>query len=381
MYFVHPQIKELKKVLFAFLKNEEKTLRAQLSFYFPGKNFYFFDLGRTAFKKIIEHYGLKGSEIIVPAFLCDIFYPIFKKYEILPQFVDVSLDTFQPEISEIKKKITPRTRAILICHTFGLPFNLEPLTSNFQFPTSNFQPLIIEDCAHALFAKVGESWCGNLGDVAFFSLYKQIPCVRGGLLVTKDKISENELTTTRFNLRDFISLLNSFSFFAFLFKTFGKEIAPKMAKKEKLEKIGKINSVSLGLFFQFFDYYKNTLPQRIEMAHYLKEKLERLGFLVQRSENNVFCYFSALIPKVFKEKRDEFVVLLRKEKVFCTRIWKEPIVLHPKVQKDYRIVPEQFPNTLEIAQRIVNFPLQNYFTKKDVDKIVFATEKTLRKLK
>jgi len=88
-----------------------------------------------------------------------------------------------------------------------------------------------------------------------------------------------------------------------------------------------------------------------------------------------------LIPKEFSEKRDLFVIQMRKYNVFCTRIWKDPIILNENVQKDYKINLREFPNTVETAKRIVNFPLQNYFEEKDIKKIIFATKEVLTKIK
>jgi len=51
--------------------------------------------------------------------------------------------------------------------------------------------------------------------------------------------------------------------------------------------------------------------------------------------------------------------------------------LNPKVQKEYKINLAEFPNTIEVAKRIVNFPLQNFYTKKDVEKMIFSIKRVL----
>lgn len=376
MYFVHPQLKfkDSKKILISFFKKPDfKILKEILSSYFPQKNLLFVDMGRTAFKIIIEKANLQGEEILFPAFLCDIFFPIFKEYQIKPVFLDVNLKTFQPELKEIERKISKRTKAILILHTFGLPFKeIEKL--------KNLNLILIEDCAHSFFAKIGENFCGNFGDFAFFSLYKQFPTMRGGLLVTKEDLKDIPLFETKFSLRDLLSFLNSFSVFAFLFKKWGGEIAIKMIKKEKKEKFGKINNISLNLFLNFFFEIEKNLEKRKELSFYFKEKLEKLDFLVQEEKDNVFCYFSALIPENLREKRDKIVIALRKKGIFLTRIWKDPIISNPQVQREYQIDLSEFKNTIEISKRILNFPLQNYFQREDVDKIIKALEKVLKEI-
>lgn len=346
MFFVHPQIKlaKLRKV----------NLFQKLAGYFPDKQLVFTDMGRSAFKIIIEKLNLQNSEIIMPAYICDIFQPILEKYNIKPIFLDINLRTFHIKIDEIERKITPNTKAILICHTYGLPFDILRI-QKFGLP-------IIEDCAHAFSIR-------PKSPIAFFSLYKQFPALRGGLLVCP-KDWAIELPRTSFNFRDFISFLNCFPLFAFVFKKFGKDIAPKIIRKEKLPTPAVINKISLNLFSYSLAGFENSLERRKKLAILLQEELKKMGFEVQESKDNVFCYLAALAPKSLEEKRDKIVEELRRYRIFCTRIWHSPVVM----DKD------EFPNTFEAAKRIINFPLQNYYTEKDIRKIISATGKVLEKI-
>jgi len=358
MYFVHPQIKlsNLVKAKLSLIKSPDtEKLIQKLLFYFPEKQFIFTDMGRSAFKIIIEKLNLKDSEILMPAYICDIFCHILKNYNVKPIFLDIDLKTFHIRTEEIKEKITPQTKAILVCHTYGLSADIEKIREIAG------DRIIIEDCAHSFGANTG-----NQGDVAFFSIYKQFPTLRGGMLVCP-RDWEVELPKTSFNFRDFISFLNCFSVFAFLFKKFGGGIAPKMVRKEKLSRPAEINKASLSLFSDFLEDFEKSLEKRKKLAIFFQEELKKLGFEVQEEENNVFCYLSALVPANLKEKRDKIIEDLRKFRVFCTRIWHTPIILDP----------QNFPNTFEAAKRIINFPLQNHYAEKDVQKIIEAIKKVL----
>lgn len=340
MHFVHPQIK---------LKKLKKTdLSERLADLFPGKQIIFTDMARSAFKIIVEKLHLENSDLLMPSYICDVFSPVLERYNIRPVFLDIDLQTFHIKEEDIAAKITPKTKAILVCHTYGLPFDVERLRK--------FNLLIIEDCAHAFGASVG-----NKGDVAFFSLYKQFPAVRGGMLVCP-KDWQVSLPETSFSFRDFISFLNYFPFFAFLFKRYGSEIALKVVRKEKMPEPASLNKKSLCLFSRSLDYFEKSLQKRKELALFFQQELKKLGFEVQDANNNVFCYLSALSPKGLE--RDKIVEKLRKHGVFCVRIWKDPIAF------------EGFPNTLEASKRIINFPLQNHYTEKDVRKMIKAVAKT-----
>ena len=370
MYFVHPQIKlnkkNFKQIFGCFFKHVNlKNLENQLSPMFPNKKIIFTDMGRTAFQIIIEKMNLRNSAMLMPAYICDIFFPIIKKYNISPILLDIDLETFNLDIQEIEKKITPDAKSILVPHIYGLPNNITKI----QSLAKKHNLKIIEDCAHAFGAKYKETYLGNFSDASLFSLYKIFPCFRGGMLVCP-KNWEINLQKTNFSFRDFISFLNCFPFWAYVFKKFAKPVATKIIRKEKSPKLAGMNNVSLNLFSYFSRNYKQNSKKRIKLALLLQKKLKEIGFDVQKSKNNSFCYVSALVPKNLENKRDATVEKLRKHKIFCTRMWHTPLVLNPLVQKEYNLDINKFPNTAETARRIINFPLQNFYTEKDIEKII-----------
>ncbi|MFH1423475.1 MAG: DegT/DnrJ/EryC1/StrS family aminotransferase [Candidatus Nealsonbacteria bacterium] len=374
MYFVHPQIK-LNKVIKAGLSLMEPIslgrIATRLSPFLPEKQFIFTDMGRTAFRLIIEKMNLRNSEMLLPAYICDIFHPILKEYNIKPIFLDIDLKTFHIQPSEIKQKISVNTRAILVCHTYGLPLNVGAIRE-----AVGQNATIIEDCAHSFFTQKRGVYAGNAGDISFFSLYKQFPALRGGMLACP-KEWDVKLLKTYFNFRDFISFLNYFWPFAFFFKKFGSEVAIKIPRKEKRQELGGINRASLSLFSDFFGDARDSLTNRKKLAELFQEELKGLGFEAQESAENVFCYLSVLVPKAMRDQRDKIVQELKKHRVFCTRIWHAPIILNEDVQKEYQINPADFPNTVEAAGRIINFPLQNHYTEKDIRKMVEAVKKVI----
>ncbi len=370
MYFVHPQIKfnikNLGNLLSCFFKKTNLESLKKVEEMFPAKKVYFTDMGRSAFRLIVEELQLQNSQILVPAYICDIFYSIFKQYNIFPIFLDVDKQTFNISLEEIEKKITSQTKSILICHTYGLPFNIQKIKENYQL-------LIIEDCAHSFGAKRDGKFTGNFGDAAFFSLYKIFPTLRGGMVVLPSGISK-KLAKTRFSPRDFITLLNCCSFFSFLFKKYAGKVAPKYIKKEKLEQVGALNRVSLNILSWQLENFEKNLKKRRELALIFQQELKKMGFETQNSENNIFTFLSALVPENIN--RDEFVIALRKKGVFPTRIWHTPIILNPEVQKEYNIDISKFPNTIDVSQRIINFPLQNFYSQKDIKKMLKKIKET-----
>lgn len=354
MYFTHPQFSflSLKPVLGNF---SEKGLKNKLVNIFPDSHIVFTDSGRSAFQVAIKDLGLENSTMLVPAYLCDIFLPIFKKYNIKPIYLDINLKTFQPEFYTIEEKITPETKSILICHTYGLPVNLDKITEIAR--KHNLK--IIEDCAHTCPPLAGSA-NKITGDCAFFSFAKICPNINGGMLVSRFPL-ETVLPNYRCKLSNIIKFLRLYPLIANLSEKFRKE----QSIQDELTEPCKASKLSLKLFNHYLQACEEQITKRIELAKCFQNKLISLGFEVQSYENNNFTYLSALVPKNID--RDELFNKLRKCGIFCSRIWRKPI---------YNPLNGMLPNTNEAARRIINFPLQNWFTEKDIDRMIEVIRNT-----
>lgn len=84
-----------------------------------------------------------------------------------PVFVDVELGTYNVNVDELKKAITPNTRAIMLAHTLGNPFDLDPVM---EIAEEN-NLYVIEDCCDALGSTYNDKLVGTFGDVATVSFY------------------------------------------------------------------------------------------------------------------------------------------------------------------------------------------------------------------
>ncbi len=84
-----------------------------------------------------------------------------------PVFVDIALDTFNLDSDRIEEKITERTKAILPVHLFGHPSDMEKMMEIAR----RHNLYVIEDCAQAFGAAVGQKKVGSFGDTGCFSFY------------------------------------------------------------------------------------------------------------------------------------------------------------------------------------------------------------------
>jgi len=369
MYFVHPQLKfNLKNIInlkLSFLKKKREI--KEIKKLFPDKSIYYTDMGRSAFRLIIEKLELQNSQIIMPAYICNIFAPILKRYKIEPLFLDIDKNSFNLKPKNIREKITEKTKAVLVVHTYGKAAQIEEI----RRITKEKEIYLIEDCAHSFGFKYKKKYLGSFGDASFFSFYKLFPTLRGGMALISSHLDkkEIELKKTSFSLRDIFSLLNCFSFFSYFFKKFAGRTAEKNVRDEKLKEIGKMNRVSLNILNWQLKNWTEKLKRRKDWALDFIKEAEKLGFQFPNKNDNSFTFLSGLAPDNLN--RDNFVVKMRKFGVFPTRIWHFPIILN----KEFEDKKNDFPNTLRIAEKIINFPLQNFYKEKDKKKIIKRIKK------
>ena len=135
----------------------------------------------------------KGDEVILPGFVCTA--PLNAIYYVgaTPVIAEVDRLTFNVDVKDMKKRITKKTKAIIIPHMFGLPSDMEDISS-LGIP-------IIEDCAHSIGSRYKDNYAGSFGALSIFSFYatKVMATGEGGMV-----LSDNEqLIAAIRDLRDY----------------------------------------------------------------------------------------------------------------------------------------------------------------------------------
>lgn len=102
-----------------------------------------------------------GSEVILPTFTWISCATAVVLNNCKPVFADIDLETQNITADNIAPIITDKTKAIMVVHYAGKPVKLDEI-KRFGLP-------IIEDAAHAVDSKIGEKYCGSIGDVGIYS--------------------------------------------------------------------------------------------------------------------------------------------------------------------------------------------------------------------
>jgi dTDP-4-amino-4,6-dideoxygalactose transaminase len=123
-----------------------------------------------------------GDEIIVSPYTMSASATAPLIYNAIPVFADIEEDYYCLEPEDVERKITPKTRAIIVVDIFGQPYNAEAINAI----AKKHNLIVIEDVAQAPGAKLNGKYAGTLGDIGVFSLnyHKHIQSGEGGIIVT-----------------------------------------------------------------------------------------------------------------------------------------------------------------------------------------------------
>jgi len=142
--------------------------------------------GTTALHLSLLSLGIKkDDEIIVPNLTYIAPVNAITYVGAKPVLVDVNKDTFLMDTENIKKKISKKTKAILLVHLYGFMYDMNEINKI----KKNFKIKIIEDCAEAIGSKFENKYAGGFGDISTFSFYgnKTISTGEGGMVVSNNK--------------------------------------------------------------------------------------------------------------------------------------------------------------------------------------------------
>lgn len=141
--------------------------------------------GTAAIDATVEALGIgPGDEVIVPAFTIISCLNQIVRNGATPILVDSDPNTWNMDVTHVRSKITNRTKAIMVVHTYGLPVDMDPILSL----AAEFSLKVIEDAAEVHGQCYKGRPCGSMGDVGIFSFYpnKHMTTGEGGMILTND---------------------------------------------------------------------------------------------------------------------------------------------------------------------------------------------------
>lgn len=184
--------------------------------------------GRAAICLALEDAGIKeGDCVLVPAFHCESMISPVKWCKATPVFYRVKGDT-SLDLDDIRRRITPSTKAIIATHYFGFLQDLNELRK--VCDQNNI--VLIEDCAHAFYGNRHGHNVGEWGDYAVASSMKFFPVYDGGILASNRHPLTTVNTTPPPKLFGIKSIINTLE---------------RSVRFQRLGLLGKLFNVALNL--------------------------------------------------------------------------------------------------------------------------------------
>ena len=157
----------------------------QLAKYLGAEYVVAVNTGTSALHLALDALGIgAGDEVIVPSLTFVGSFQAISATGAMPVACDVESDTLLMDMEDVRKRVTPRTKAVMPVHYAGNPCDMDALLELGYRPGVR----IVEDAAHAFGSVYKGRRIGSFGDVAIFSFdsIKNITCGEGGAVLCKD---------------------------------------------------------------------------------------------------------------------------------------------------------------------------------------------------
>lgn len=289
-----------------------------------------------------------------------------------PVFADIDRNTFNISPVEIEKKITKRTKVILIMDYGGLPCDMDAVISI----AKRYKLRIVEDAAHAIGAEYKRKKIGSISDITCFSFHasKNITTGEGGALCTNDK-----------RIIDFIN------------KAYFHGIDCDSWQRHR--KGGwKYRVVYPGYKYNMSDIMASIGIEQLKKLDYFIKKREKIVTLYNSEFREINVYIRTqfnpyevrhahhLYPillniEKLKIKRDKFIELLKRKGIMCS-VHFIPIYKHPAYKKYFTKKDlKDLKNTEYVYNRIVSLPIYPGLVLKDVRYITSTVKNIIKRYK
>ena len=302
--------------------------------------------------------GIKpGDEVIVPTNTFAATENSVLYCGATPILADVDLDTFNISVTDIKKKITKKTKAIIPVHYGGQSCDMKEIINI----SKKFNLKIVEDCAHALGSTYKNKKCGSFGVCGCFSFYptKIITTGEGGMVSTSNS-----------NIARKINLLRSQ----------GMSVSAKSREstgswKYDVVDIGynyRIDEMRCALGFSQMKRIDQINKLRIKVAKKYDKALSKIEGIIlpinKKDRNHIYHLYPLRITSDYHLTRDELFAKLHDSGVGCSVQY---IPLHQMSYNEKIIQKNQkFPNADLIKNQILCIPIYPKINDKQIQKVV-----------
>ncbi len=279
------------------------VFKEKLAEYLGFKNIVMTNTGTAALHTLLLSFSIgKGDEVILPSLTFIATANAISYVGATPVFVDVDKETWNIDPEQVEKKITSKTKAIIVVHLLGNPANMDKL----NHIAKKHKILLFEDAAQAFGARYNNKLCGTLGDGAILSFNgnKLVTTGGGGAVIIKDK-ERIKLANAIVNQGRFSEEKYRHDIIGYNYKMTNLHAAVGLAQLERRDEL---------------------LSRRRENHFLYREYLKKInGLKFQKTSNGSSPNY--WITGVFVDQREfgisakELLKIMRENGVFCERMY------------------------------------------------------------
>lgn len=300
----------------------------------------------------------RGSEIILPAFTIISCAASVIRAGYIPVLVDADAGTWNMNTELIEQKITPKTKAIMAVHIYGLPVDMDPIFAL----AKKYDLKIIEDAAEQIGQTYYSAKVGSLGDVSTFSFYpnKHITTGEGGMIVTDD-----------LSIAERCRLIRNLCF-----------VPQKRFYHEELGYNYRMSNLHAAIGLAQLEQIDSFLLKKREMGlcyHNHLQNIEELQLPLPKKEyaENIYWVFGIVLNNKVPFNAEKAMLFLQ-SKGIGTRPFFYPMHLQPVFQKKGLFVNEFYPVAEHLAERGLYLPSGLGLTKAEQDVVLKETVSLLQ---
>lgn len=316
-----------------------------------------------------------GDEVIIPSHtFTSSAYPFAKKgAEIV--WADIDLQTRVVTAETIEKKITPRTKAVVVVHLYGYMADMPSIMEL----AKKHNLLVIEDAAQSMGTGISGKKSGTFGDFGVFSLHshKNITTLgEGGLIVVKDVKYADIMPMLRHNGHcDF-----PFDREDYWIPAMGNVDLPVLNNKILWPNNYCLGEIECALGTKLLDRLDELNSQKRKRAIYFIDTLKDYSELEFHRQDTIRHNYHLLAARMTNGKRDMFIRKMANEKGIQCVVQYYPLNRYPLYQK-IGFDDADCPNTDKFFDNMVSFPFHHWMSDDDFKYMLKSTEDVLKSLR
>ncbi|MGO1312449.1 MAG: DegT/DnrJ/EryC1/StrS family aminotransferase [Brevibacterium aurantiacum] len=293
-----------------------------------------------------------GDEVIVPSFTFAATANSVALAGATPVFADIDIDTFTLDPESVRQSITPRTKAIMVVHLYGLAGNIQEL----QAICDEHVLLLLEDAAQAHLADYNGQQVGTFGTFGAFSLYptKNMTSGEGGMVSSSDE-----------------SLLR-------LVRVYRNQGMEKRYENEVIGFNYRMTDVHAAIGRAQLQQVEGWTNTRRDNAATLDAGLQGVVTpLVPEGRKHVYHQYTVRIADATAAERDQVATALRDEHGIASGVY-YPVPNHRLPSLQHFAVELELPVTEKAAAECLSLPVHPKLSAEDLDRVIAGVNEVVK---